>query len=78
MMKSGVEKMFVFQSRLYELTKLERKWTTFNVALNALFFYVLNFFSSQHMIGYQSFEASRKMTRYQKSLSWHGFDTTSI
>jgi len=27
---------------------------------------------------YQSFEASRKITRHQQSLTWHGFDTTSI
>ena len=36
------------------------------------------FFTSQRTIGYQSFEASRKMTRHQQSLTWHGFDTTSI
>jgi len=36
------------------------------------------FLTSQHTIGYQSFEASRKITRHQQSLTWHGFDTSSI
>ncbi len=40
--------------------------------------FFLVFFTSKHTIGYQSFEASRKMTRHQQSLTWHGFDTTSI
>jgi len=35
------------------------------------------FFTSQHWIGYQSFEASRKMTRHQQSINlawvWHHF-----
>jgi len=35
-------------------------------------------FTSQHSIEYQSFEASRKMTRHQQLLTLHGFDTTSI
>jgi len=32
----------------------------------------------QNKIGYQSFEPSRKMTKHQQSLSWHGFATTSM
>jgi hypothetical protein len=56
--------------------KKKSRQNVYKIGILWLFFSAL-FFTPQHSIGYQSFEASRKMTRHQQSFTRHGFDTTS-
>jgi len=67
MIETELDKVFnyILKAPVDYTVSVSQIWTSF-------------FFTSQHTIGYQSFEASSKMTRHQQSSTWHGFDTTSI
>jgi len=81
--RSGMASLFLLagQDKKYSQTRLKqtsRLRQNLFVITRLIIVVKCHFFTSQHTIGYQSFEASRKMTRHQQSLTWHGFDTTSI